>query len=59
MISKLAFEGSKNISNIFKLNKYNKEFKESHPDYFDPERITCFLRFSRRRKDFVSGSICT
>ena len=34
MISKLAFEGSKNIKNIFKIIKYNKEFKNKYPDYF-------------------------
>lgn len=42
MISKLAFEGSKNIKNYFKLKKYNKEFENNNPDYFKPEGLLIF-----------------
>ncbi len=42
MISKIAFEGSKNIRNIFLLNKYKKEFNQNHPDYFAPEGLLVF-----------------
>lgn len=42
MISKLAFEGSKNIKNLFKLKKYNKDFKKNNPDYFEPEGLLVF-----------------
>lgn len=42
MISKLAFQGSKNIKNLFKLKKYHKNFIKSHPDYFAPEGLLIF-----------------
>ncbi len=42
MISSLAFQGSKNIKNIFKLMKYKKNFKKENPDYFDPEGLLIF-----------------
>lgn len=42
MISKLAFEGDKNLKNYFKLKKYNKEFKKNNPDYFEPEGLLVF-----------------
>lgn len=42
MISKLAFQGSKNIKNYFKLRKYNKEFKKNNPNYFEPEGLLIF-----------------
>ena len=45
MISKLAFEGSKNIKNLFKLKKYNKDFKKNNPDYFEPEGLLVFFFF--------------
>lgn len=49
MISKLGFEGSKNIKNIFKLFKYRKDFEKSHPDYFKPEGLLVFCGAQRRR----------
>lgn len=42
MISKLAFQGSKNIKNYFKLRKYNKDFKKNNPNYFEPEGLLIF-----------------
>lgn len=42
MISKLGFEGSKNIKNIFKLFKFRKDFDKSHPDFFKPEGLLVF-----------------
>ena len=42
MISRLAFEGSKNIRNIFKIKKYNRDFKKNNPDYFEPEGLLVF-----------------
>ena len=42
MISKIAFEGSKNIKNIFKLRKFSKDFKVSHTNYFEPEGLLVF-----------------
>lgn len=36
------FRGSLDPSNIFKVIKYRKEFRQAHPEYFDPEGIIVF-----------------
>lgn len=35
--------GSLNPINLLKSLKYKIEFRQEHPDFFDPERYYCFL----------------
>ena len=36
------FRGSLDPSNIFKVIRYRREFRQAHPEYFDPEGIIVF-----------------
>ena len=36
------YMGSLDIGNVFKVWKYNKEFRKQHPEYFDPDGIIVF-----------------
>ncbi len=36
------YSGSLDLFNVFKVIKYNREFRRQHPEFFDPEGITVF-----------------
>lgn len=42
MVSLSSLDGSKNPLNIFPTLKYKKDFKKSHPTYFDPDGLLVF-----------------
>lgn len=42
MISYSSLNGSKNPINLFSVFKYKREFKKSHPTYFDPDGLIVF-----------------
>ena len=43
MISKSCLKENLNISNIYKLHKYNKLFLKNNPTYFKPDGFVCFV----------------
>ena len=42
MISLSSLNGSKNPLNLLSVLKYKKDFKKSHPTYFDPDGLIVF-----------------
>lgn len=49
--------GSLDIGNVFKVWKYNKEFRKQHPEYFDPEGIIVFCGMQGAGKQSVLSSM--
>lgn len=51
------YMGSLDIGNVFKVWKYNKEFRKQHPEYFDPDGIIVFVGCREPVKQSVLSSM--